>query len=129
MNKRLFAAILLVLSLCLLSGCGRYTYSQESIGNPPETIDETTILGTWYFEGHEDQYLIFNEDKTYITSNKGNEGKGTWSLSEDFMTLHLKEETSGIDDDVELLYGEDILYLRWRVNHEQIFTREIKKEK
>lgn len=127
MKKRMLPILFLILAMGLLfTGCSGYTYNQKKIGNPPDVIDETTILGTWYFEGNEKRSLVFNDDMTYTTINDGTEGYGSYSLSDDFMTLHLKEETSGLDDDVELLYGDDILYLRWRVGHEQIFTRTIK---
>lgn len=127
MKKRLFPLLTALLLGLLLSGCSKYTYNQKNIGDPPAVIDETTILGTWYFEGQADQSLVFNEDLTYSTFHGGTEGFGSYSLSEDYMTLHLKEETSGIDDDVSVLYGDGILYLRWRPGREQIFTREIKK--
>lgn len=109
----------------LLCGCTRSTYTQEDIGEPPATIDETTILGTWYFEGHESATIQFHEDGTYETDNEGKKGNGTYTLSDDCKTLHLKEETSSVDEDVSVMYGDDILYLIWKSSREQIFTRNI----
>ena len=50
MKKRILAGLALAaMAALLLCGCTRSTYTQEDIGEPPATIDETTILGTWYF--------------------------------------------------------------------------------
>ncbi len=118
----MLAALMAVLAL---TGCGSGTYTQSDIGAEPEDLDETTILGKWYFEGGENTYVEFFEDGTYVTNNDGTEGNGTYTLSDDYKTLHMTEETSEIDDDVTLMYGEDILYMLWSSNREQIFTREI----
>ncbi len=115
-----------LMAVAVLTGCSRSTYSQEDIGAEPANLDETTILGKWYFEGGEKTYVEFFEDGTYVTNNDGTEGNGTYTLSDDYKTLHMTEETSSIDDDVTLMYGEDILYMRWSSTREQIFTREIK---
>ena len=39
--------------------------------------------------------------------------------------MHLKENTTSIDEDVSVMYGNDILYLIWKSSREQMFTREI----
>ena len=117
-----------MIALLLLTGCQKTSYSQEDIGDPPEVIDETTILGKWYFEGNKTEFIEFYEDNTYITSNEGEEGNGKYSLSDDCMTLHLTEETSGIDQDVDLMYGDNILYIIWSRTREQIFTNYIIEE-
>ena len=83
------------------------------------------ILGTWYFEGHESATIQFHEDGTYETDNEGKKGNGTYTLSDDCKTLHLKEATSSVDEDVSVMYGDDILYLIWKSSREQIFTRNI----
>lgn len=126
MKKRILAGLALAaMAALLLCGCTRSTYTQEDIGEPPATIDETTILGTWYFEGHESATIQFHEDGTYETDNEGKKGNGTYKLSDDCKTLHLKEETSSVDEDVSVMYGDDILYLIWKSSREQIFTRKI----
>ncbi len=130
MNKRfvkkaLGLLVLTAVSVSLLCGCTRSTYTQEDIGEEPSTIDKTTILGTWYFEGNEDSTLVFNEDGTYTTSHEGKEDHGRYTLSEDCYTLSLDEETSGINGDVTVMYGQDVLYLVWKTGREQIFTREV----
>lgn len=131
MKKRMAAILLLgSLSIGLLCGCGgtRSTYTQEDIGAEPAVIDETTVLGTWYFEGHEEAYLVFHEDGTYQTHNEGKDGNGTYTLSDDCKTIHLKENTTSVDEDVTVMYGEDILYFVWKGGREQIFTRDIAAE-
>ena len=129
MKRFKFAAIaVFMIALLLLTGCQKTSYSQEDIGDPPEVIDETTILGKWYFEGNKTEFIEFYEDNTYITSNEGEEGNGKYSLSDDCMTLHLTEETSGIDQDVDLMYGDNILYIIWSRTREQIFTNYIIEE-
>ena len=101
MKKRIWIVLTLVaMAALLLCGCTRSTYTQEDIGDPPATIDETTILGTWYFEGHESATIQFNKDGTYETNNEGKKGNGTYTLSDDYKTLPLKEETSSVDEDV-----------------------------
>lgn len=71
-EKRIWIVLTLVaMAALLLCGCTRSTYTQEDIGDPPTTIDETTILGTWYFEGHESATIQFNKDGTYETNNEG----------------------------------------------------------
>ena len=104
MKKRILAGLALAaMAALLLCGCTRSTYTQEDIGEPPATIDETTILGTWYFEGHESATIQFHEDGTYETDNEGKKGNGTYTLSDDCKTLHLKEETSSVDEDVSFI--------------------------
>lgn len=126
MKKRYFGFLVLaVVAVFMLCACTRSTYTQEDIGAPPDVIDETTILGRWYFEGHEQAYIDFNEDGTYVTNNEGKEGRGSYTLSDDCMTIHLKEETTEIDEDVSIKYGDDILYFIWKSSREQIFTRDI----
>ncbi|MDO5784278.1 MAG: hypothetical protein Q4P20_04350 [Eubacteriales bacterium] len=126
MKKRYVGFLVLaVMAVFMLCACTRSTYTQEDIGDPPDVIDETTILGRWYFEGHEQAYIDFHEDSTYVTNNEGKEGTGTYTLSDDCMTIHLKEETSSIDEDVSIKYGDDILYFIWQSSREQIFTRDI----
>ncbi len=120
--------VLAVMAALMLCACTQSTYSQEDIGDPPDVIDETTILGRWYFEGHEQAYIDFYEDGTYATNNEGTEGNGTYTLSDDFMTIHLKENTTTIDEDVSVKYGDDILYFIWKSSREQIFTRDIIEE-
>lgn len=120
--------VLAVMAALMLCACTQSTYSQEDIGDPPDVIDETTILGRWYFEGHEQAYIDFYEDGTYATNNEGTEGDGTYTLSDDFMTIHLKENTTTIDEDVSVKYGDDILYFIWKSSREQIFTRDIIEE-
>ena len=129
MKKRIMSIVLLAaVGLSLLCGCTRSTYTQEDIGQEPEHIDETTILGTWYFEGHEQATIEFSADGTYRTDNEGKEGTGSYTLSDDYKTIHLKEDTSSIDEDVSIKYGENILYFIWKSGREQIFTRDIEAE-
>ncbi len=113
------ASLLLVL---LLGGC-THTYSQEKIGEEPENLDETTILGTWYFEGKETECMEFYDDGTYKTDHDGNAGSGSYSLSDDYKTIHIDDDETDIDEDVEVMYGKDVLYFRWKGGREQIFTR------
>lgn len=120
--------ILTIAAVFMLCACTRSTYTQKDIGEPPAVIDETTILGRWYFEGHETAFIDFYEDGTYVTNNEGKKGNGVYTLSDDFMTIHLKEETSSIDEDVSVKYGKDILYFIWQSSREQIFTRDIEEE-
>ncbi len=126
MKLKLFRFLpLLLISAFLLCGCQSTSYSQEDIGAEPTDLDETTILGKWYFEGQEENFVEFFEDGTYVTNNEGEEGNGSYTLSDDYKTLHLKEETSSIDQDVDVMYGDDILYIIWSRTREQIFTRNI----
>lgn len=127
LNKKRILGIfvLTAMLLSLLCGCTSSTYTQEDIGDPPATIDETTIQGRWYFEGEENQTIDFDADGTYTTNNDGKEGTGTYTLSEDCKTLSLDEETSEIEGDVSVMYGDDVLYLVWDTGREQIFTREV----
>lgn len=120
---------MILITFPAFTGCQKTTFSQEDIGKPPAVIDETTILGKWYFEGNKNEYIEFYEDNTYITYNDGDKGHGRYSLSEDFLTLHLTEETSSIDQDVTLMYGENILYIIWNRSREQIFTNYIISQK
>ena len=129
MKKRYIGLLLVaVTAVLMLCACTRSTYTQEDIGDPPEVIDETTILGRWYFEGHKEAYIDFNEDGTYVTNNEGKEGNGTYTLSDDYMTIHLTEETTSVDEDVSVKYGDNILYFIWKSSREQIFTRDITEE-
>lgn len=126
MKKRILGILIFSITTAfLLCSCTRSTYSQEDIGQPKESVTETTIQGRWYFEGHEQAYIDFNTDGTYVTNNDGKEGTGSYELSDDFKTVHLKEKTSSIDEDVSVMYGDDILYLIWKSSREQMFTREI----
>ncbi len=130
MKKKIEALLVAVLAAALLlCGCQSVgTYTQEDIGEEPEVVDESTILGRWYFEGGEDTYIEFAEDGTYITYNEGDLGNGSYTLKDDCYTVHLKENTSGIDSDVSVKYGDDILYFIWGTGREQIFTRDIIEE-
>lgn len=126
MKKRILGILIFSITAAfLLCACTRSTYSQEDIGQPKEPVTETTIQGRWYFEGHKEAYIDFNEDGTYVTNNEGKMGDGTYELSDDFKTVHLKENTTSIDEDVSVMYGNDILYLIWKSSREQMFTREI----
>ena len=129
MKKRMLGIVVCsITALFLLCACTRSTYTQEDIGEPQEEVSEETIQGRWYFEGHATAYIDFHEDGTYATNNEGKEGKGTYTLSDDFQTVHLTEETSNIDEDVSVMYGDDILYLIWQSSREQLFTRSITDE-
>ncbi|MDO4286810.1 MAG: hypothetical protein Q4C40_03710 [Eubacteriales bacterium] len=126
MKKRILGILVCsVAALFLLCACTRSTYTQEDIGQPKEEISATTIQGRWYFEGHAAAFIDFKEDGTYVTNNDGKEGVGAYKLSDDFKTVHLTEETSNIDEDVSVMYGDDILYLIWQSSREQLFTRSI----
>lgn len=126
MKKRILGILIFSITVVfLLCGCTRSTYTQEDIGQPKEPVTETTIQGRWYFEGHETAYIDFYEDGTYVTNNEGKEGNGSYELSDDFKTLHLKEKTTTIDENVHVMYGDDVLYLIWDSSREQLFTREI----
>lgn len=130
MKKRILGILIFsVTAVFLLCACTRNTYSQKDIGEPKEAVTASTIQGRWYFEGHEAAYIDFNEDGSYVTNNEGKEGTGTYKLSNDFKTVHLTEETSSIDEDVSVMYGDDILYLIWQNSREQLFTREITDDK
>ncbi|MCD8356590.1 MAG: hypothetical protein LUE11_08475 [Clostridia bacterium] len=129
MKKRILGTLIFsVTAVFLLCACTRSTYTQEDIGEPKEEVTASTIQGRWYFEGHEAAYIDFYEDGSYVTNNEGKEGSGIYKLSDDFKTVHLTEETSSIDEDVSVMYGDDILYLIWQSSREQLFTREITDE-
>ena len=86
----LIAALITVL-LCACSSQPASTVTQSDLGPEPENITEETILGRWYFKGIETEYIDFYDDGTYETNNDGKEGGGTYTLSEDCKTIHLKD--------------------------------------
>lgn len=126
MGMILMTAVLLIM-LCACSSAPASTVSQEDLGPEPENITEQTILGRWYFKGIETEYIDFYEDGTYETNNDGKEGGGTYTLSEDCRTIHLKE--GDVDDDITIMYGTDCMNFVWQEHKsEQFFTRKTEAE-
>ena len=125
--KLTWIAVLMTVLLCACSSQPASTVTQSDLGPEPENITEETILGRWYFKGIETEYIDFYDDGTYETNNDGKEGGGTYTLSEDCKTIHLKE--GDVDDDITVMYGQDCMNFVWQ-NHksEQFFTRQTESE-
>ena len=122
--KKILLILGVLLTALLLGGCSHNTYSQSDIGDEPETIDETTVLGTWYFKGQEAETIEFYDDYTYKTDHDGKIGHGTYSFSDDYKTIHIDDDDTEIDEDVQVMYGNNILYFIWNGGREQLFLRD-----